>query len=154
MAEKKKEERSLEPAGWPRRRRGPFWDLGFGSLLPELFSERLLPSGGCAPAVDMSENDAAYVVTVELPGVKREDVSIEIAEDVLSIHGEKKSEREEKSERRHYVERSFGSFSRSFTLPAHVAADRIKASFRDGVLTIEIPKIEAKKPQVVDIKVG
>jgi len=150
----KKEERSIEPAGWLRHRRGPFWDLGFGSLLPELFAERPAWGRAWVPAVDMSENDAAYVVTVELPGVKREDVSIEIAEDVLSIHGEKKSEREEKNERHRCVERSFGSFSRAFTLPANVAADRIKASFRDGVLTIDIPKAEAKKPQVVDIKVG
>jgi len=150
----KKEERSIEPAGWLRHPRGPFWDLGFGSLLPELFAERPAWGRAWAPAVDMSETDAAYVVTVELPGVKREDVSIEIAEDVLSIHGEKKSEREEKNERHRCVERSFGSFSRAFTLPANVAADRIKASFRDGVLTIDIPKAEAKKPQVVDIKVG
>jgi HSP20 family protein len=104
------------------------------------------------PALDVAESDAAYVVTVELPGAKRDDVTLEMNEDVLTIRGEKKSEREEKDEQRHYVERTYGSFSRSFRLPAHVDPEGIKASFRDGVLTVEIPKTEAQKPRMIDIK--
>jgi HSP20 family protein len=150
MREKKqerKQERRLE--AW-----SPFREFGsgLGRVFDELLAERSLPSMRWTPALDVAESDAAYVVTVELPGAKRDDVTLEMNEDVLTIRGEKKSEREEKDEQRHYVERTYGSFSRSFRLPAHVDPEGIKASFRDGVLTVEIPKTEAQKPRMIDIK--
>jgi HSP20 family protein len=152
MAEKEKRKESagaLEPFGWGWPRSwSPFRE--FGRLFDEAFTER--GAARWSPACEIAENDGAYVVTVELPGAKREDVHLEIHENVISIRGEKKSEREEKSEKRHYVERSYGSFTRSFTLPANADADRIKASFKDGVLTVEIPKTEVAKPKVIDIK--
>ena len=150
-AKKKERETAVEPfelgllRGW-----NPFRELGLGRLFDELPAERR--AFRWAPACEVGENDGAYVVTVELPGAKREDVQLEIHDDVLSIRGEKKSEREEKNEKRHYVERSYGSFTRSFTLPANADADRIKASFKEGVLTVEIPKTEVAKPRVIDIK--
>jgi len=104
------------------------------------------------PPVDIVESDEGYVITVELPGAKKEDVNVECHENVLTIKGEKRSEREEKSEHRHYVERSYGSFSRAFSLPGDAAADKVKASFREGVLSVEIPKAESRKPKVIDIK--
>jgi HSP20 family protein len=107
---------------------------------------------GVAPAVNVTENDAAYVVTAELPGCKREDVSVEIDDRTLTLRGEKRDEREEKKEKRHYVERSYGSFTRSFTLPADAKADDVKATFSEGVLTITIAKAPTSKPRVVDIK--
>jgi len=105
-----------------------------------------------APAVDVSEDANAYHVTVELAGVKKEDVTVEMNENVLSIRGEKKSEREEKKDKTHWVERTFGSFSRSFTLPASAVTDEMKATFKDGVLSIEIPKKEQVKPRQISIK--
>lgn len=149
--DKKRERSAVEPFGFGERGLLRPW-APFGRLLDELWSERLPTAARWSPSVDVSENDDAYVVTAELPGAKREDVSIELHGDVLSIRGEKRSEREEKNERRHLVERCFGSFERSFTLPANADGDRVAATFKDGVLTVTIPKSEAQKPRQVDIK--
>ncbi len=105
-----------------------------------------------SPATDITEDDGRYIVTAELPGTKRSDVSVEVADGVLTIRGEKKSEREEKSEKRRYVERSFGSFSRAFTLPSDADEAKIEASFKDGVLTVTLAKSEQRKARVVDVK--
>jgi HSP20 family molecular chaperone IbpA len=104
------------------------------------------------PAIDITESDKAYVVTAELAGCKPEDVAVEVHEGVLSIRGEKKSERSEKTEQSRWTERSYGSFHRSFRLAPDAAPDRIDASFNDGVLTIEIAKTEENKPRVVRVK--
>ncbi len=108
--------------------------------------------GKLLPAIDIAEDDGSYVVTAELPGTKREDVTVEVSEGMLTIRGEKKSEREEKKEQRRYVERSFGTFSRAFTLPSDADADRVQASFKDGVLTVTIAKAAEKKARTVDVK--
>ncbi len=104
------------------------------------------------PATDITEDDKHYVVTAELPGTKRSDVTVEVCDGVLTIHGEKKSEREDKSEKRRYVERSFGSFSRAFTLPSDADEQHIEAAFKDGVLTVTLAKTEARKARTVDVK--
>jgi len=124
----------------------PFRDFG---LTPRLAR---MPEGALTPAVDVAEDDERYVVTAEVPGAKAEDVHVEVQDNVLSIRGEKRSERKEEGERRRYVERRFGSFARSFSLPANADADRVKASFQDGVLTVEIPKAEESKPRVISIQ--
>jgi HSP20 family protein len=127
---------------WPRLSR----------LMEEMWGGRAGSAGlGLAPAMDVTENDDSYVVSLELPGVAKEDVSVELHDDLLTIRGEKKSEREEKKERRRWVERRYGSFSRSFTLPRNAAGDRVNASFKDGVLTLTIPKSEESKPKTVKI---
>jgi HSP20 family protein len=108
--------------------------------------------GRFAPSVDISEDDDRYVVTVELPGSKKDDVTVEMKDRVLTIRGEKRNEREQKKEQNRWIERSYGSFSRSFTLPANAVADRVKAGFDHGVLTIEVPKAEEAKPKVIAIK--
>lgn len=105
-----------------------------------------------APAVDIDENEAKYTVTVEIPGGKKEDVQVEVEEGVLTIRGEKRSEREEKKDQRRWIERSYGSFARSFTLPPNADAERIDAAFKDGVLTLSIPKTEAAKPRSIAVK--
>jgi HSP20 family protein len=115
--------------------------------LPQLSSADLP-----VPAIDITENDKAYLVTAELAGCKPEDVSVEVHEGVLSIRGEKKSERSEKTEQARWTERSYGSFHRSFRLAPDAAQDRIDASFKNGVLTVEIAKTEENKPKVVRIK--
>lgn len=128
---------------------------GRGSRLARWLGSRgsLAPfQGGLAPAMDISENDECYVVTVEVPGSKKEDVTVEIQDNVLTIRGEKRNEREGKKEQCRWVERSYGSFSRSFTLPSNAAGDRVRARFEEGVLTVEVPKAEEAKPKVISIK--
>jgi HSP20 family protein len=108
--------------------------------------------GRLAPSVDIAEDDGRYVVTAELPGSKKDDVTVELEDNLLTICGEKHNEREDKKEQSRWIERTYGSLSRSFTLPGNAVADRVKADFKDGVLTIEIPKAEATKPRVISIK--
>eukprot|EP00698_Gefionella_okellyi_P023859 TRINITY_DN826_c0_g1_i1.p1 TRINITY_DN826_c0_g1~~TRINITY_DN826_c0_g1_i1.p1 ORF type:complete len:164 (+),score=33.94 TRINITY_DN826_c0_g1_i1:93-584(+) len=92
------------------------------------------------PSVDVKESDAAVTVQAELPGLKKEDIHINVENNVLTISGERSQEKVEDNERVHRVERSYGSFKRSFALPKHVQDDQIKASYNDGVLSVEIPK--------------
>jgi len=159
MAEKK--ERSVarsdpfaELAEWRPLEWRPFWSPLFGregrSLMEEVWGRGA--GRALAPSVDVSEDDGNYVVTAELPGTKREDVTVELEDEVLTIRGEKKNEREEKKEKRRFVERTYGTFCRSFTLPANADPERVGASFKDGVLTVTIGKRPEAKPRVVDIK--
>jgi len=127
-----------------------FRDWPFGRVARQ--GEEAARGSLLSPAVDLSENEHAFVISAELPGVRREDLTVELHEDVLTLRGEKKSEREEKKDRSHWVERSYGSFSRSFTLPPTALAEQLKASFADGVLRIEIPKKEATKARQIAIK--
>ncbi|MDH5307285.1 MAG: Hsp20/alpha crystallin family protein [Myxococcales bacterium] len=136
----------------------PFEELDLWSpfrltrLLDPTWSRRLARSGAFVPAVDVAEDDKQYSVTVEVPGINKNDVTLEIQDNVLTIRGEKRSEREEKKEQMRYVERSYGSFSRSFTLPSNAKADQVRAAFKDGVLTIEIPKTEEPKARTISIR--
>jgi HSP20 family protein len=127
-----------------------FRDWPFGQLGRR--TEEATRGALLSPAVDLSENESNFVITAELPGVRREDVTVELHENVLTLRGEKKSEREEKKDRTHWVERSYGSFSRAFTLPPSAVSEQLKASFSDGVLKIEIPKKEATKARQIAIK--
>jgi HSP20 family protein len=104
-----------------------------------------------APAVDISEDDERYVVTVELPGSKKDDITVEMHGSVLTIRGEKRNEREGRREHSRWIERCYGSFSRSFTLPADAIGERIEAEFREGILTVEIPKAEGSGRRRVSI---
>ena len=121
----------------------------FFSGMPE--RRRGLLEGEWAPSVDVAETDDEVVVTVELPGVKQDDVDITIADDVLTLKGEKSEEKEIKKENYHRVERSYGSFQRSISLPTGVQADEAKAVFKDGVLHVNIPKAEEAKPKQIKI---
>lgn len=105
-----------------------------------------------SPAVDIKETPKEYIVTAEVPGIPKKDIEIEISDNILTIKGERKSEKEEKSESYHRVERAFGSFCRSFTLPTQVNPDKIEANFKDGLLNIKIPKAEEKLPKKIEIK--
>jgi HSP20 family protein len=112
----------------------------FGADFPRFAAETPMQ---WIPAVDMKETEEAYVLTAELPGMTEQEVDLEVEENVLTIKGEKRSEREEKKEKNghwHLVERSYGSFARSFTLPPAVDAGKIKAEFTNGVLTVHVPK--------------
>jgi len=106
------------------------------------------------PAVDISETDAEYLIKAELPEVKKEDVKVTVQHGVLTIHGERKHEKEEKGKRYHRVERSYGSFTRSFTLPDEVDETKVRAEFKDGMLHLHLPKSEKAKPKAIDVKLG
>ncbi|MBW2281851.1 MAG: Hsp20/alpha crystallin family protein [Deltaproteobacteria bacterium] len=137
---------------------GLFRELGapFGRLVRHLGDPAAVRSGAragfLAPALDVTESADGYVVTVELPGVNKDDVSVEIHDNVLTVRGEKRSEHEEDKDKKHWVERTYGAFSRSIRLPEGVGEKDLKASFKDGVLQIEIPKAEETKPRTVSIK--
>jgi HSP20 family protein len=105
------------------------------------------------PKIDIKDQKNSVVVKAELPGVKEEDVTIEILDNTMTISGEKKEEKEEKDEEKgyYYKESHSGSFTRSFSLPSEVMADKAEADMKDGVLTITVPKIEPKKASKVKI---
>ncbi len=104
-----------------------------------------------SPAVDISENDNSYEVKAELPGLKKDEIKISFEDDVLTLSGERKSEDEKKEKNFHRIERRYGKFERSFQLPRNVKADHIKAEYKNGVLTINLPKAEEAKPKEIAI---
>jgi HSP20 family protein len=104
------------------------------------------------PAVDVAETEDSLTVKIEAPGVKKEDIKISVTNNVLTVRGEKKMEKETSEENYHRIERVYGSFGRSLELPTVVQADKVKASFKDGVLTIVFPKSEEVKPKEIAIE--
>jgi HSP20 family protein len=106
------------------------------------------------PLVDVEEGKDEVIVRAEVPGMTKEDISVTLQDNVLTLRGEKKQEKKEKGATFHRVERSYGSFVRSFTLPTLVQADKVKAAYKDGVLTINLPKAEEVKPKEISISVN
>lgn len=104
-----------------------------------------------SPHTDISETDDRYVLRMDMPGLSRSDLNIELRNDTLTVSGERKNEHEESRENFHRVERSYGRFFRSFTLPNAGDTEKVKAQMKDGVLTIEIPKREESKPRRIEI---
>lgn len=107
-----------------------------------------------SPLVDISEDDKEYLVKAELPELKKEEVKVSVNNGELTISGERKLEKEEKDKKYHRIERSYGSFMRSFTLPEDVSADKVSAEFADGLLKVHLPKGEKPKPKSVEVKVS
>jgi HSP20 family protein len=106
------------------------------------------------PTVDISESEGEYLIKAELPEVKKEDVKVTVENGVLTLQGERRQEKEEKGKKFHRVERSYGSFIRSFTLPESVDESMVKAEYKDGVLNLHLPKSERVKPKAIDVKVA
>jgi HSP20 family protein len=107
-----------------------------------------------APAVDIAEDDTAFHIKADLPDVNKEDVKVSFDQGMLTISGERKFERVENDKKKyHRIERSYGHYSRSFRLPETVAVDQLTAEFKDGVLSINLPKREDQKPRQIEIKV-
>ena len=104
------------------------------------------------PPLDVSETDDEVKVEAELPGTSRDEIRLSVTGNVLTIQGEKKHEAEKKEANYHRVERSYGSFSRSLILPANVNAEKISAQYKDGVLSLSLPKTEESKPKQIEIK--
>ena len=107
-----------------------------------------------SPLVDVEENDKEYTIKAELPEVKKEDVKIQVENGSLRISGERKLEEEKKGRRFHRVERAYGAFERSFSLPEDATATDVKAEFADGVLRVHLPKVPAAKPKALEVKVA
>lgn len=106
-----------------------------------------------APAVDIKETDDAFTIEAELPGMDKKDVKVSVHDGVLSIEGERKHEEESKDKKLHRIERFYGSFVRRFTLPENVAEDSVKASFKDGLLTLSLHKAEPKEPKAIEVNI-
>src|SRR5258708_6524774 len=136
----------------------PGWaSLGFGRwpvFADEL--ERLFeaPAGNWIPPLDVQEDANNYTVRTELPGLKREDINVSLHDGELVITGERKAETRTEGVEVHRQERYYGKFQRVLTLPVPVAADKIAANYKDGVLTIILPKTEAAKPKKIDVAVN
>lgn len=108
--------------------------------------------GAWAPKLDFSETKDAFVVKAEVPGVEQKDISVSIQDQMLTIRGEKHKEKEEKDEKYHRVERSWGAFARTIALPAGVDTGKVDATFKDGVLSVKLPKTAAAKGTTIPVK--
>ncbi|AKI97320.1 Hsp20/alpha crystallin family protein [Kosmotoga pacifica] len=108
---------------------------------------------GFLPEVDIYETDDSIVIEMDVPGIKKNDLKIKLEDGILTISGEKKYEKKEKSKSYHLIERGFGSFSRSFRVPDTIDHTKIKANYDNGVLKIELPKKEEAKKEAVEIKI-
>jgi HSP20 family protein len=123
-------------------------------MFDEAFDARSnnLEYGQWAPAVDLKEEGGQFVLKADMPGMKREDIDIQVENNLLTISGERRFEEDERREDYHRIERAYGKFVRTFTLSTRVKADAITASYKDGILTVEIPKAEESKPKKIAIK--
>jgi HSP20 family protein len=133
-----------------RDRMNELFNQAFGGL-ETLGFEQPLTAPTFLPPVDISEDDHNITLKAEIPGVKVEDVGITLENNVLTITGERKFKEEESKENFHRVERRYGKFTRSFTLPAGVDSEKVNATFEDGILNITLPKREAFKPKQITI---
>ena len=104
------------------------------------------------PSVDISETDDGFIVTADVPGMSAESIKISVANNVLTLRGEKKNVREETEENFHRVERVFGAFERTFSLPSGVEPENIRAKYKDGVLRVRLPKSKEAKPQEIKVE--
>lgn len=112
-----------------------------------------LTAADWVPSVDISEDDREYLIKAEVPEVDKKDVKVTLQDGVLTIQGERRQEREEKGKRFHRVERSYGTFVRSFSLPEDATEETIKAEFKDGMLLVRVPKSEGARPKAIEVKV-
>ncbi len=106
-----------------------------------------------APAINVEETENEFIVKAELPGLKKEDIKLSITEDGLTISGERKFEKEEKGKTYHRIEMNYGRFERSVRFPVEVTPDKAKASYKDGILTITVPKSEKSKVKEIEIEI-
>ncbi len=112
------------------------------------------PASKWLPALDVQEDKDSFVVRTELPGLKREDIEVSLHDGALLISGERKAEAKQEGVEIHRQERYYGKFQRTLTLPTPVAADKVKAQYKDGLLTVTVPKAEEAKPKQIDISVN
>jgi len=109
-------------------------------------------SGQWVPSVDVRETDEALIVQAELPGIEKKDVRLEVRDGILTLSGERRYEKHVKEENIHRIERAYGKFSRSFSLPTNVDSEHVNATMKDGVLEVRLAKRESAKPKSIDIR--
>lgn len=127
----------------------------FGRLFDIAFPTRAAESlADWTPALDAHEDKDKFTVSLEVPGLKKEDIHVSVHDGVLTVSGERKNEKTVKEGTVHRTERFYGKFSRSVSLPTAVSSDKVGAVYKDGILTIEIPKAEEAKPKTVEVKVS
>ncbi|MEJ2010391.1 MAG: Hsp20/alpha crystallin family protein [Acidobacteriota bacterium] len=126
----------------------------FNETLGRFFGEEGARTGAWVPAVDVYETEQNVIVKAELPGIDPKDVEVTVHEGTLYLKGERKYEKEVKEEHYHHVERAYGTFARSFELPASIDEEKVKADFKDGVLTLTMPKREEAKAKKIKISVA
>ncbi len=123
----------------------------FMSSVPRGFGEEDLATGGWSPRVDIFESESELVLEAELPGMQRDDFEVSIENNVITLRGERKFEKKDESDNYHRVERAYGSFTRSFSLPRSVSAEGTTADFKNGVLRVTLPKKEEAKARKIEI---
>lgn len=126
--------------------------FGIGPVRPGEHEEAFL--GEWSPRVDIQESEQEYVVKADIPEVKKEDVKVALQDGVLTVQGERKREKEEKNKTFHRVEREYGKFVRRFVLPSEVDDTKVSAEFKDGVLSVRLPKSPKAVPKAIDVKIG
>ena len=124
------------------------------ALRTEAGKEEAMTVAEWSPLVDITEDDKEYLIKADLPEVKKEDVKLTVQDDVMTISGERKYEKEEKGKKYHRVERAYGSFMRSFTLPEDADGSKVSAEYKEGVLKVHLPKSEKAKPKSIEVKVA
>jgi HSP20 family protein len=143
----------------------PFREMeDFQNRLSTLFGRQIRRTNGhgreeitladWTPLADITEDEKEYLIKAELPELKREDVKVTVENGVLTITGERKFEKEEKKKKYHRIERGYGTFVRSFTLPEDADANRVKAEFKNGLLTMHLPKNEKAKPKQIEVNIA
>jgi HSP20 family protein len=143
---------SIDPFRFFTRQMGYLEDP-FTAFRPFLPTEENLPFTAWTPPCDIYETEKELVLKMELPEMKREDVHVTLENNVLTLRGERKFEEKVDQENYHRVERNYGEFLRSFTLPAFVDGNKISAEFKDGLLTVTLPKNAAAIPKQIEVKV-
>ena len=123
----------------------------FMTSVPRNFSQEEMASGGWSPSVDIYESEGEIVLEAELPGMKREDFEVTIENNVITLKGERHFEKKEEGDNYHRVERSYGSFTRSFSLPRTVSAENTTADFKNGILRVSLPKKEEAKARKIEV---
>jgi len=142
---------------WRPRTGQPVYHDHFNGMFGDLFEQdrnRMdLQNFDWAPRVNVEEQEDRFEITADVPGMKKEEIDIEVRDNVLTIKGERKLEKEEENTNYHVCERSYGTFRRAFTLPENVTADDIEAEYADGILRLTVPKNEPEKPKEIRIEV-
>lgn len=139
------------PAAW-----NPFREMEerFGRVFAGLPVDPEWNVGNWTPAVDIHEDENQYTITADLPGVKKEDISLSVHDNVVTIKGERKQETEKQEKGYRRVERVYGNFQRAFQIPRGVDATKVEAKYENGVLNVVLPKPEAAKPRNIEVKVS
>jgi len=136
-----------------QNRFNPFFLAGFPNRMgsgPEIHS---LAVADWSPEVDISEDDRGYLLKADLPEMKKDDVRVTVEDGILSVSGERKTEKEDHKKKFHRIERSFGTFRRSFTLPEDADSTKVTAEFRDGVLKVHLPTTPIARSKAIEVKV-